>query len=296
MLIDIHVHCAKPRHPKLRRPNGSCCPDPPTLIRMMDEAGIDKACVMSTVSPECRYTLVTPEETLEMCAEYADRLIPFCNLDPRYLTNDATADFGPLLEAYVELGCKGLGEVMPNLPFDHPVCMNLFGHVQAAGLPLTFHIAPQEGGFYGFIDEAGLPGLERLLRAFPDLRFLGHSQPFWAEIGTNVIEGGQRIPYPAGAVTPGRLVDLMRTYPNLLGDLSAGSGYGAISRDPDFGDAFLEEFQDRLFWGTDICHAPQDLPIVDYFRKLKAQGRVSEEAYEKITWKNANRLLDLGLE
>lgn len=296
MLIDIHVHCAKPRHPKLRRANGSFFPDVPTLIQMMDDAGIDKACVMCTVSPENRYTLVTPEETLELCGEVPDRLIPFCNVDPRYLTNDPSADFGPLLQAYAELGCKGVGEVMPNLPFDHPLCMNLFKHVQAVGMPLTFHIAPQEGNFYGFVDEAGLPRLERVLRAFPDLKFLGHSQPFWAEIGTNIIEDGERIPYPKGPVRPGRLVELMRKYPNLLGDLSAGSGLGAISRDPEFGDTFLDEFQDRLFWGTDICNVPQPLPIVDYFQTLRSEGRISDDAYDKITWKNANRLLDLGLE
>jgi predicted TIM-barrel fold metal-dependent hydrolase len=296
MLIDIHVHCAKKRHPKLTRPNGSHYPDPPTLIAMMDDAGIDKAAVMGGVSPEWRYTVVSPEETLEICAAYPDRLIPFCNIDPRYLTNDTTADFAPLLEAYMELGCKGVGECIPNMPFDDPLCMNFFKHVEQAGLPLTFHVAPQAGGYYGFVDEVGLPRLEKVLGAFPNLNFLGHSQPFWAEISTDVIQNGERAPYPKGPVTPGRVVDLMRTYPNLLGDLSAGSGLGAISRDPEFGVEFMEEFQDRLYWGTDIANVPQELPIVEYFRNLKAEKLISDDAYEKITWRNANRLLGLGLE
>ena len=33
-------------------------------------------------------------------------------------------------------------------------------------------------------------------------------------------------------------MELLRKYPNLYGDLSAGSGYNAITRDPAFGDAF----------------------------------------------------------
>ena len=61
----------------------------------------------------------------------------------------------------------------------------------------------------------------------------------------------------------------------------------AISLDPEFGNRFLEEFQDRLYWGTD--HAK--LPFVSYFRKLKEQHLISDAAYEKITWKNASRLL-----
>ena len=296
MLIDIHVHCAMKRHPKLTRPNGSFYPTPEILIGMMDKAGIDKAVIMSTVNPEFRYTVVTPEETLAICALYPDRLIPFCNIDPRYLTIDAEADFGPLLEAYKELGCKGIGECIPNLPFDDPFCMNFFRRVETSGLPLTFHVGPTIGGCYGFYDEVGLPRLEKVLEAFPTLKFLAHSQPFWAEIGTNLLEGGKRIPYPKGRVQPGRVVQLMRKYPNLLGDLSAGSGFGAISRDPEFGYDFMEEFQDRLFFGTDIANVPQELPIVDYFATLKEERRISLAAHEKITWRNANRLLGLGLE
>ena len=296
MFIDIHLHCAKPRHPKLTRPNGSHYPDPETLIRMLDEAGIDKAVVMSVVSPECRYTPVLPEEAIEIAAQYPDRLIPFCNLDPRFLTNDASANFTPLLDAYKELGCKGVGECIPNLPFDHPMCLNFFKHVENSGLPLTFHIGPQAGSCYGFVDEAGLPRLEKVLQAFPKLNFLAHSQPFWAEIGTDVIQDGKRVSYPEGPVTPGRVVDLMRRYPNLLGDLSANSGYNAISRDPEFGYGFMEEFQERLFFGTDIANVPQKLPIVDYFKTLKAEKLISDDAYEKIAWRNANRLLDLGLD
>jgi predicted TIM-barrel fold metal-dependent hydrolase len=87
----------------------------------------------------------------------------------------------------------------------------------------------------------------------------------------------------------------MRENVNLWGDLSAGSGYNAISRAPDFGCAFLEEFQDRLLFGTDFCWPNQEAEIVPYFHRLRDGRRISPEAWEKITWKNANRLLNLGL-
>lgn len=294
MLVDIHVHTCLARHPGLRRANGSRYPTPERLVAMMDEAGIDKAVLMSTVSPECRYTIVQPEETLSIAARWPDRLVPFCCLDPRYLTNDGSADFRPLLRAYKELGCRGVGEYIPNLPVDDPLNMRLFAHVEEVGLPLTFHLAPRLGGFYGMAEELGLPRLERVLSSFPRLVFLAHSQVFWSEISSDVTESS-RGGYPPGAVTPGRVVQLMRRYPNLHGDLSAGSGYNAISRDLRFGCAFLEEFQDRLYFGTDIANEQQKLPIVEHFRRLRDEKLVSPEALDKVSYRNAARLLGIAV-
>ena len=93
----------------------------------------------------------------------------------------------------------------------------------------------------------------------------------------------------------GRVPELMQKYPNLHGDLSAGSGFNAISRDPAFGYRFLEEFQDRLFFGTDLLRPGQDLPQVVYLQDIAQQGHISQQAYEKIAWRNADRLLGLGL-
>lgn len=293
MLIDIHVHTS--RISGLSRPNGSRYPRPAELLEMMDAAGIDKAVVLSTISPECRYCFVIPEEVLNICAEFPDRLIPFANVDPRMLTNSKNSNFGDLLEHYKEAGCKGIGEYIPNLPLDDPLNMNVFKQVEKIGLPLTFHIAPKIGGFYGCFDEIGLPRLETVLEKCPDLVLLGHSQPFWAEISSDVTEENRNT-YPTGPVESGRLVELMREYPNLHGDLSAGSGHNAISRDPEFGYQFLEEFQDRLYFGTDIANVPQELPIIEYFQKVKREGLISEAAYEKITWQNAARLLGLKSE
>ena len=81
----------------------------------------------------------------------------------------------------------------------------------------------------------------------------------------------------------------------LYGDLSAGSGYNAISRDREFGIAFLNEFSDRLLFGTDIANVPQETPIVGYLDELRDAGAISDEVYERVTWKNANRVLGLDL-
>jgi len=293
MLIDIHTHFSKervdvPRQTDVRWP---CMAD---MLATMDEEGIDKAVILPIVSMECTTVAFPPEDALAVCAEHPDRFIPFCNVDARMIANSPKGDFRPLLQYYKDKGCKGVGEFVSNFAFDDPMNMNVFKQVEEVGLSLTFHIAPGIGGHYGCYDELGLPLLEKVLKACPNLIMLGHSQPFWAEIDAGVNDE-TRNTYPSSKVTPGRLVELMRECPNLHGDLSAGSGCNAISRDPEFGCAFMEEFQDRLYWGTDICNVPQENPIVPYFRKLKAEKLISEEAYEKITWKNANRLLGLGL-
>ena len=76
MLIDIHLHTSRKRHDRIQRQEGSQYPTPERVLEMMDEHGIDMAVVLCTVSPECRNTLVIPEETLGICADHPDRFIP----------------------------------------------------------------------------------------------------------------------------------------------------------------------------------------------------------------------------
>jgi len=233
------------------------------------------------------------EEVLEICMEYPGRFIPFCNIDPRAISNSADAPLDRLLSYYKEQGCKGIGKVCINLPFLHPLVQNLFRCAEKVGLPVIFHIAPQIGGTYGIYDDPGLPQLERTLQMFPNLFFLGHSQPFWAEI--SILETpADRYGYPNYPVEKeGALPKLFRRYKNLLGDLSAGSGFNAISRDPEYGIRFINEFQDRLFFGTDICAPDTPTPLVDYLKGLLEKGKISEPVYRKITRENAIKLLKL---
>ena len=87
----------------------------------------------------------------------------------------------------------------------------------------------------------------------------------------------------------------MDTCPNLYADISANSGLCAIKRDPAFGFAFMEKYQDRLLFGTDICSPEHRFTHADYLRQCLKAGNLSRQAFEKITWQNANRLYNLGL-
>jgi hypothetical protein len=291
VFIDIHMHAM--RFPMTSRWGSPEFSTPEQLIERFDRTAVEKAILLPLVSPEARLGIQTTEEILGIAEQYPDRFVPFCNIDPRMGTFAPDSPLNELIELYKGKGCKGIGEVTCNLPFNDPLVENLFKHVEAANLPLTFHISPEIGRNYGLYDEPGLPLLEGALRKFPNLIFLGHSQAFWAEIGPleNVKD---RWSYPKGPVCrPGRTVELMRKYPNLMGDLSANSGFIAISRDEKFGLEFFDEFQDRLFFGTDITNPTTPGPLRDYLLKIRHEGRLPEPIFRKIARDNAVRLLKL---
>jgi len=294
VFIDCHCHIAPSK--SVTREDGSVYPTPDELLGILDRAGIDRAVILPGVSPEYRVRYVPTEDVLAIAADHPDRFIPFCNLDPRMDRNDATADFSRFLDYYREAGCKGVGELTANLMFDDPLVWNMFEQCQAYAMPVLFHIGPQIGGCYGLVDDLHLPRLEATLRRFPDLILIGHSQPFWSEIGPEVT-AETRNAYPEGAVREGgRVPELFERFPNLYADLSANSGFNAVSRDPEFGCAFLERFQDRLLFGTDVAAADfSERPLPGYLRRLAAEGRLSAQAFEKITWRNADSLFGLGL-
>ena len=296
MFIDIHIHIA--RHSQIGWSPGTEGPaTPEQFIEMYDDVGIDAGVMLPLTIPECNVLTQSNEEILMIAEEYPDRFIPFCNIDPRLSCNSAEYDLGWVIQHYKERGCRGLGEMTANLWWDDPRVTNLFDHAERCEMPLTFHVATREGGMYGLIDEFGLPRLEKQVADHPDLIFLAHSNPWWSYISGDVTEetwGG----YPKGPVVEGgRVPELMRRYPNLCGDLSAGSGFNAVSRDPEFGYAFLEEFQDQLLFGTDVCRpSNRDDVLVNlknFLEDARAQNKINQETFNKVTHGNAQRILAL---
>jgi len=271
------------------------------LIQRLDDEGIDKAVLLPLFASSENY--ISPSfltqggldvRTQVLEAEgYRDRIIPFGNLDPRWLGNSDQADFGPLLDWLQEHGCVGIGEVTSNIPIDDPRTINMFQQVGKRGMPVTIHNVGYLPGTYGLQDYPGASGLARLLQQAPQTNVLGHGQGFWAEIGAGItMEDKMR--YPKGPIAQeGALPQLLRQYPNLYGDLSAGSGYNAITRDPEYGVHFLNEFQDRLLFATDVCFGgPRDrMPHLAMLKELLSHGKISQAVFDKITYKNGLRVL-----
>lgn len=295
MFIDIHAHCMYYPLPE-RAPGVPAFATPQQLIDFYDTIGVEKAVMLPTIHPETTFGPQSNQEVIyHVCEEWPGRFIPFCNIDPRAMTNSPSADLDSFVEFYKKLGCKGIGEMCSNLAFDDPRTENLFKSVEKAGWPLIFHMSwTLEGGDYGLFDDPGLPRLEKALQKFPKLIFLGHSAPFWAEIAKLESPQEHMGQYPKTPIKEeGAVPRLMRKYPNLHGDLSADSGFGAIIRDPEYGIKFLEEFQDRLYFGLDICVPGMPTPLPGYLVKLREEKKISEQCFQKIARLNAIKLLEL---
>ena len=292
--VDIHAHCMEERIPDVYEKGIQPVCTPEKLLAEYDRRGVEKGVILSLCNPENFVGGMTTEQILRICAAHPDRFIPAVGMDPRAFGNDAFADFTPYFRHYREKGCRVCGEVCANLHFLDPRMQNYFRCCEEAGLPLTFHLSTNRDWQYGLIDEKGLPELEICLQRFPKLRFFGHSQSFWCEIGS-CGTWDERTGSPSGPVTEGRVAKLMRKYPNLYADISAGSGCNALKRDLDYAGRFLTEFQDRVMFGMDIC-APDwacYLKHDDVMKELLRTRRITAEVYRKVC--RLNQIRELGL-
>ncbi|MFA6724685.1 MAG: amidohydrolase family protein [Lentisphaeria bacterium] len=297
MFIDIHAHAYRRPVPFVVQ-----FPTVEELIGRYDEANIRMGCVLPVVSPEI-YMPQANEDILEMAEQYPERIIPWCNIDPRALTNACDAPLDRIMRYYKDKGCKGIGEIMPNLPMNDPMLQNLFKHAEAVGLPVTFDGSDRTSGDFGLYDEPGLPQLEHTLQRFPNLVVLGHGPTVWAEISsiknpasrkTAFTPDGEQVGWnpPAGKVQEeGVLQHLLRNYENFHGELS--DAYSALARDEDYGPKFLTEFQDRLFFGSDCCCPTMPFKTHELLLAWRADKKISESVFAKIARENAMRLLGL---
>jgi len=290
--IDVHVHSSM--WPGAKIQPGAVLASPEELLKSYQELNIEKGILMPLISPEYRFCVQTNDEMEYLANKYSDTFYWFCNIDPRMGRNSTRTDFSEFLQEYKDRGALGVGEVTANMPMDEPRMEHLFAACAEFDMPVTIHIAHQLVDTYGIYDELGLPKLEYILKKYPKLKILGHSQCFWSEIGSDVTEE-TRAGYPTGKVQEGTVVRLMRECPNLYCDLSAGSGYLALNRDPEFSYRFIEEFSDRLLYGTDICTPGQKTYLAGWLDESHAAGCISPENYRKICRSNAIKLFNLNL-
>jgi predicted TIM-barrel fold metal-dependent hydrolase len=276
--IDMHTHLGQVWNTKEVVTTSA-------LLHWMDASRIERAVVLPLVSPESASYPLSSEFVLAQTRPHRDRLIPFCCIDPRTSFEGGQAALVEMLRRYKEAGAKGFGEHKPGVPVDDERNMRLYEACAEVGLPVLFHLDNERN-----TDKPGLPGLETALKAHPSCNFVGHGPGWWASISGDA-DQPQLGAYPGGKVAPGGAIDrLMDVYDNIYGELSAGSGAGAMSRDLDFAREFLNRRQDRILFGTDFLSPGQDIP---QFALFDEKLMLSADVHEKIVHGNARRLLSL---
>ena len=311
--IDIHAHAtAFPQHIPAYYSTGAKFPSAEEMIGLYDKVGIEKGVLLPIVSPEI-YEPQHAMDILDMAKQYPDRIIPWCNLDPRAMANSPHAELEKILQTYKDLGCKGIGEVMPQMEMKDPKMQNLFRAAEKVGLPLTWDGSDMHEGDFGVYDDPGLPQLELSLQRFPNLIFLGHGPVFWCEIAKLETPGercvhldmyGHSCKMPGTRQTffpiagqpikeEGVVPKLLRRYPNLHLDLSDGTPLANLQRDEEFSQAFIHEFYERMYFGTDCISRFCQAPMLDQLKDWLKRGVITQTRYNKITHENAMELMGL---
>ncbi|MDD5659732.1 MAG: amidohydrolase family protein, partial [Actinomycetota bacterium] len=153
-------------------------------------------------------------------------------------------------------------------------------------------------------DDPGLPQLEHTLQKYPNLIIFGHGPIFWSAIGKLDTPGERGYIYrydgeqigrlPTGPIKEeGVVPKLLRRYPNLHGDLSDFTPLNALSRDLNYGPKFLDEFQDRLLFGTDLITTSDQVGIIRLLMDWLEEKKISKTIFNKIARENAIKLFSL---
>jgi len=194
----------------------------------------------------------------------------------------------PEIEKYLKLGAVIIGELKFGVECDSPEMQNIYQLAQTYNVPVLMH---WQYKMYNY----GFERFYKMLEKYPKVNFIGHAQTWWANIDKN--HKDQSDLYPKGPVTPGGITDrYLSDYPNMYGDLSAGSGLNALTRDEDHARGFLERHQDKLVYGSD-CEDPSGLASlgctgaldIAEVRKLAPTKKIER----KLLYENAKRLFRL---
>ena len=174
------------------------------------------------------------------------------------------------IEKYLKRGARGIGEQKFHVEVDSAAMEIIYKIAAEHQVPVLMH-------FQHDTYNMGIERMPRILEKHPTVNFLGHAQTWWANIDKD--HKDQKVLYPKTKVTPGGITDhLLSDYPNMYGDMSAGSGLGALIRDEEHARGFLDRHQDKLLFGSDCndtigrgpgCQGGKPLPPSDACQPVK---------------------------
>ena len=271
--IDMHTHVYGRNEKEIER-----------WIRAMDECGIEKAIVFTGATGARFDTL------MKMYSKYGNRFELWCGFD---YTGYDLPGYGPAavreLERCYRSGAKGVGEAMfkgkgipPSsqnrsimLP-DDPRMDLLFEKCAELRLPVNIHIS-EDKWMYEKMDSTN-DGLINASKWEVKMENGARTHEEMLERFENTLKKHPRTIFVAAHLANccadlTVLGNYFDRYPNLYADISAR--YGEIAPIPGFVHDFIEKYQDRIVYGTDMSFSERIFRIT--FRILES---ADEHFYE----------------
>lgn len=269
-IVDIHVHCTH---------RGRA--DEPLLLHQKNTGVKTSVLLPAGETGGLAAGVAGPAYAAEFARRHPGRFACFAN------ENVFRPNAPREIERQLKQGAIGIGELKDNVACDSPEMQRLAEVAREYDVPMLIHF--QDGAY-----NEGFARFHRMLEKFPTVRFIGHAQTFWARIDARyeaTMKGR-----PPAVFTPGGLTDRwLSDYPNLFGDLAAGSGNGALARGEDFTPGFLRRHQDKLMYGSDCYCGTGTGPQCLAAAKLGfiQQYAPDDAVRKKILFGNARRILRL---
>jgi len=190
------------------------------------------------------------------------------------------------VEKYLKAGACVIGEQKFGVECDSAEMQRLYALAGDYNVPILMH-------WQHTTYNPGFDRFPKMLEKFPKVTFIGHAQTWWANIDKNHLD--QSVLYPKTKVTPGGMTDrYLADYPNLFGDLSAGSGQNALSRDEDQAREFLQRHQSKLMFGSDCTDAlGQGAACIGAGTMALIRKLASKEVSRKLLFENARKVFRL---
>jgi predicted TIM-barrel fold metal-dependent hydrolase len=230
-------------------------------IKAMDDCGIEKAIVL-TGATGARFDTIAA-----MYSKFGTRFELWCGFD---YTGYDKAGYGAEavreLERCFKNGAKGVGELMykgkgippsssarPMMLPDDPRVDALFEKCAELGMPVNLHIS-EDKWMYEKIDSTN-DGLMNAAEWQVKSEYGSKTHEEMIDILENTVKKHPKTTFIAAHLANccadlsvlGRFFD---KYPNLFADISAR--YGEIAPIPKFVKEFIEKYQDRVVYGTDM--------------------------------------------
>ncbi len=251
------------------------------MIAHQERMGITKTVLLPAGA---RYGLAAGAGGNDICynlvKKYPQKFVFFANEAPAPEATKA------VLEKYLKLGAIGIGEQKFPVDADSPHVHLIAQIARDYKVPVLLHF---EHNTYNI----GFQRFYRILEKYPTVNFIGHAQTWWGNIDKAL---QQEVLYPRTKVTPGGLTDrYLSDYPNMYGDLSAGSGLNAFLRDEEHAKWFIERHQNKLIYGSDCSDPVGHGDRCSGSKQIETVRRLSPHASvtRKIFWENGVRVLGL---